>query len=187
MMEGPAITKLNGGIGKAIAYFGEELKKIRTGRAHPAMLDGVSAEAYGQQMPLKQLATIAAPEPQLLQVTPFDANNLQSIADAIRNDQSLGLNPVDDGRVIRLPIPQLTEERRRQIAKQLGEKVEDCMIAIRGARHDAMKEIEQAKKEKSVSEDEFKRIAKTIDEKVAKAKEDIERTAKNKEAEILKV
>lgn len=186
-MENALIAKLNGSIDKAKSYFDDELKKIRTGRAHPAMLDGITAEAYGQKMPLVQLATITAPEPQLLQVTPFDANNLQSIADAIRSSEALGLNPVDDGRVIRLPIPPLTEERRRQIVKQLAEKVEDSMITIRGARHDAMKEVDQAKKDKEISEDEAKRIHKQIDEIMAKAKTDIETTAKNKEAEILKV
>lgn len=186
-MENSLIAKLNSGIEKAKSYFDDELKKIRTGRAHPAMLDGITAEAYGQPMPLLQLATVSAPEPQLLQITPFDANNLQAIADAIRSDQALGLNPVDDGRVIRIPIPPLTEERRRQIAKQLGEKAEDCMIAIRGARHDVLKEVDQAKKDKDISEDEAKRIQKRIDEAVSKAKEEVETTVKNKETEILTV
>jgi ribosome recycling factor len=186
-MENTVISKLNNGIDKAKSYFDDELKKIRTGRAHPAMLDGISAEAYGQQMPLIQLATVNAPEAQLLQVTPFDANNLQAIADAIRSNQTLGLNPVDDGRVIRIPVPPLTEERRRQIAKQLGEKVEDCMIAVRGVRHDALKEVDQAKKNKEISEDEAKRITKRVDEAVSKAKEDVESEAKNKETEILKI
>ncbi|HEX5456040.1 MAG TPA: ribosome recycling factor [Candidatus Saccharimonadales bacterium] len=186
-MESTVISKLNTGIDKAKSYFDDELKKIRTGRAHPSMLDGITAEAYGQQMPLNQLATITAPEAQLLQVTPFDANNLQTIADAIRSNQTLGLNPVDDGRIIRVPVPPLTEERRRQIAKQLGEKVEDCMIAIRGVRHDALKETEQAKKDKGISEDEAKRITKRVDEAMAKAKEEVESTAKNKETEILTV
>ncbi|HET7673280.1 MAG TPA: ribosome recycling factor [Candidatus Saccharimonadales bacterium] len=186
-MENEVIGKLNTAIDKAVTYFEEELKKVRTGRAHPGMLDGVTAEAYGQQMPLIQLATISAPEPQLLQVTPFDPNNLEAISSAIRQDQALGLNPMDDGRVVRVPIPPLTEERRRQIAKQLGDKVEDCMIAVRGVRHDAMKEVDQAKKDKAISEDEAKRISKRIDEVVSKAKEGVESTAKNKESEILTV
>lgn len=186
-MENDTIQKLKEGISKAVSHLEEELKKMRTGRAHPGMLDGITAEAYGQQMPLIQLATIMVPEPQLLQLTPFDPNNLQAIATAIRDNQSLGLNPVDDGRIIRLPIPPLTEERRRQIVKQLTEKMEDTMITIRGARHDAIKGIDQAKKDKEISEDEANRIQKNIDEIMSKAKADIEAMAKNKENEILKV
>lgn len=186
-MENQVTSKLTGGIEKAVAYFNDELKKIRTGRAHPGMLDGIKAEAYGQEMPLIQLATISAPEPQLLQITPFDPNNLQTITAAIRNNQSLGMNPMDDGHVVRVPIPPLTEERRRQIAKQLGEKVEDCMISMRGVRHDALKDLEQAKKNKEISEDEFKRTVKQIDELMAKAKNDVDNKAKTKEAEILTV
>lgn len=186
-MENQVISKLSSNIDKAVAYFEDELKKLRTGRAHPGMLEGIKAEAYGQEMPLIQLATITAPEPQLLQLTPFDPNNIAAVVAAIRENQILGLNPMDDGRVVRVPIPPLTEERRRQIAKQLSEKAEDCMIAVRGVRHDAMKEIEQAKKDKTIGEDEFSRISKKIDELVAKAKTNVEARAKTKETEILKV
>src|SRR5580700_408600 len=115
----------------AVEHFGEELKKVRTGRASAGMLDGLMVEAYGQPMPLKALAGVTAPEAQLLQITPFDPANLQAISTAIRDNQTLGLNPMDDGRVVRVPIPPLTEERRREIAKQLSEKVEDCMITMR--------------------------------------------------------
>jgi ribosome recycling factor len=96
----------------AVAHFEDELKKVRTGRAHPSMLDSVLVEAYGQRMPLNQVANVTAPEAQLLTVTPFDPSNIQIIAAGIRQDQALGLNPSDDGRVIRVPIPPLTEERR---------------------------------------------------------------------------
>lgn len=186
-MENEAVSKLNQGIEKAVSYFEDELKKLRTGRAHPGMLEGVKAEAYGQDMPLIQLATITTPEPQLLQITPFDPNNLEAITAAIRENQILGLNPMDDGRVVRVPIPPLTEERRKQIAKQLGEKVEDCMIAVRGIRHDVLKQADQAKKDKSISEDEYARIVKRVDEIVAKTKSDVDAKAKTKETEILTV
>lgn len=184
-MESEAINKLNEGIDKAVAYFEDELKKLRTGRAHPGMLEGVKAEAYGQEMPLIQLATITAPEPQLLQLTPFDPNNLEAIVAAIRDNQMLGMNPMDDGRVVRVPIPPLTEERRKQIAKQLGEKSEECMIAVRGARHDAIKLIDQAKKDKTIGEDEYSRISKRIDEIVTKTKTDVEAKTKAKENEVM--
>ena len=101
----------------AVSHFEDELKEVRTGRAHPSMLDGIQVEAYGQKMPLNQVANVVAPEPQMVTVTPFDPTNLQAISAAIRADQSLGLNPSDDGRLVRVPIPPLTEERRKQIVK----------------------------------------------------------------------
>jgi ribosome recycling factor len=168
-------------------HFDDELKRLRTGRANAAMLDGVTAEAYGQQMPLNQLATISVPEAQLLQITPFDPSNLQAIANAIRNNPSLGMNPTDDGRVVRVPIPALTEERRRDIAKQIGEKVEDAMIRMRNARHDALRAADAGKKDKSLSEDDAKRVEKQVDEAMAKQRQQIEQVAKAKEQEIMTV
>lgn len=171
----------------AITRFEAEVKKLRTGRAHPSMLDGVVAEAYGQPMPLIQLATVSAPEAQLLQISPFDPSNLKAITAAIRDNQSLGMNPTDDGRIIRVPIPPLTEERRKQIVKQLGEKVEETMIAMRNARRDALHELDQAKKDKDIGEDEHKRFTTQIDENMAKQKTNLDSLAKSKEAEILTV
>ncbi len=130
MNPGHAVAEADAKFKKAVEHFEEELKKIRTGRAHPGMLDGVMVEAYGVQMPLIQVGTVTAPEAQLLQISPFDPGNIQSIASAIRDNPSLGLNPSDDGRVVRIPIPALTEDRRREIAKQLSGKAEDCNIAI---------------------------------------------------------
>ncbi len=181
------LNSVKGKFDKTIEHFGEELKKVRTGRAHPNMLDGVKAEAYGTPMPLIQLATITAPEAQLLQISPFDPNNLQAIAQAIRENQTLGLNPVDDGHVIRLQIPPLTTERRQEMAKQLGAKVEDSMIRLRNARHEALKEADQAKKDRQMSEDDVKRLQKDIDDALQATKQKIDELAKTKEAEILTV
>src|SRR5690606_29855280 len=103
---------------QALEHFRDDLKKIRTGRAHPDMLGEVMVEAYGARMPLNQVANTTVPEPQLLQITPFDPSQLQAIVTAIRNDQGFGFNPSDDGRVVRVPVPPLTEERRHQIVKQ---------------------------------------------------------------------
>lgn len=171
----------------AVEHFKEELKKLRTGRAHPSILDGVTVEAYGSPMPLIQVATVTAPEAQLLQISPFDPNNLQAIASAIRDNQSLGLNPVDDGRVVRIQMPPLTEERRGQIVKVLHEKAEDTLIAMRGVRHDAFKVIDQAKKDKDVSEDEAKRLEKQIDDLMNKYKAEVESATKAKEQELTTV
>lgn len=168
-------------------HFADELKKLRTGRAHPSMLDGIMVIAYGSPMPMNQVATVTAPEAQLLQITPFDPSNLQAIASAIRDNQTLGLNPMDDGRVVRVPIPALTTERRQQIVKLLGEKVEEAMIGSRQARHDALDKISAMKKDKTLGEDDAKRLEKQIDEEVNKLKAEIDQLSKAKEAEIMKV
>ena len=170
---------------QAVAHFGEELKKVRTGRASASMLDGVMVTAYGSPMPLNQVANVTAPEAQLIQITPFDPNNIQAIASAIRDNPSLGLNPMDDGRVVRVPIPALTEERRREYVKSLGGKVEDCMVSLRNVRHDAMDAISTAKKDKQVGEDDAKRLEKQVDDAMTRAKTDVDAAAKAKEAEIM--
>lgn len=169
----------------SLERFKAELVKLRTGRASASMLDSVVVEAYGQTMPLIQVASIATPESQLLQITPFDPSNLQAIAAAIRNDQSLGLNPTDDGRVVRVPIPPLTEERRRDLAKQVGAKQEDCLVAMRSARHDAQSHIAKLKKDKDIGEDEAHRLEKQVDEAMNKQKDLVEAAASAKESEIL--
>lgn len=171
----------------ALEHFHDELKKLRTGRAHPSMLDGVMIEAYGTQMPLNQAATITTPEAQLIQISPFDPNNIQAIASAIRDNPSLGMNPSDDGHVVRVPIPALNEERRREIVKQLGGKQEEAMISLRNVRHDVLDVIDRAKKDKQIGEDDAKRYEKQVDDALNQARGDIESAAKAKEAEIMTV
>lgn len=178
---GDAQTKLNA----AVEHFQSNLKSLRTGRANASMLDGVMVEAYGTPMPINQVATVTAPEAQLLQISPFDPSNLQAIATAIRNNQALGLNPTDDGRVIRLPIPALTEERRRDLAKQIGQRQEDCMVALRGIRHDAIDAIDKAKKDKEIGEDDAKRLTAQVEDAMNKARAAAETAAKAKEQEIM--
>jgi len=172
---------------QVVGHFGDELKKVRTGRAHPSMLEGIMVTAYGAPMPLNQVATVLAPEAQLLQITPFDPGNLQAIASAIRDNPSLGLNPMDDGRVVRVPIPPLTEERRREYVKVVGTKVEDCMISLRSVRREAMDAIETSKKAKQIGEDDAKRLEKQIDEAMGSAKSEVDSAAKAKETEIMTV
>lgn len=169
----------------AVVRFQDNLKQLRTGRANASMLDGVMVEAYGTHMPLNQTATISTPEPQLLQLSPFDPNNIQAIANAIRNNPNLGMNPTDDGRVIRIPVPPLTEERRREIVKQLGSKQEEAMVVLRNIRHEVLGVVDRAKKDKEIGEDDAKRLEKQVDEVMAKARSDIEAAAKAKEAEIM--
>ncbi len=172
---------------ESVTHFEADLKKLRTGRANAGMLDGVMVEAYGSPMPLNQVATVTAPEAQLIQITPFDPNNLQAIASAIRDNQALGFNPSDDGRVVRVPVPPLTEERRREISKQVGTKLEDCMVRMRNVRREALDEFDQAKKDKDISEDDAKRYAGQVEDLMNKARAQAEELAKAKEQEIMTV
>lgn len=171
----------------ALAHFDEELKKIRTGRAHPGMLDGVRVEVYGTQMPLNQVANITAPEAQMLVITPFDPSNIVHISTAIRNDQSLGFNPSDDGRIVRVPVPALTEERRKQLVKQASEKGEDVRIVLRTIRQDGLKDAKRKKDAKELSEDDVKHIEKEFDKLMSDFQAKIDETIKSKEKEILTI
>ena len=168
---------------KVIERFRDEMKKVRTGRAHPDMLGSVKVEAYGQFMPLNQVANVTVGDATLLLVTPFDPGNINAIASAIRADSTLGLNPADDGRVIRVPIPPLTEERRKEIVKTASEKVEEAKISIRNIREDARKDIKEAK----LPEDAAKRAEKEIDDLTKSFSEQIDAEFKAKEAEIMKI
>ena len=164
--------------------FQEQMKKVRTGRAHPDMLSGIRAEVYGQMTPLNQVANVTVSGGSMLQVTPYDVANIAKISAAIRADQSLGLNPTDDGRVIRVPIPQLTEERRKEIVKTASSKVEEAKIALRKVRDDARKAI---KNTKEYTEDDRKSSEKELDEIIKKFNADIDRLFAEKEAEIMKI
>lgn len=169
----------------ALDHLDDELRKVRTGRANPGMLDGIMVEVYGTKVPLNQVANITVPEPQLLQINPFDPSNVQAISAAIRLDQSLGLNPSDDGRIVRLSIPPLTGERRQQLAKQLSEKVEACRIAMRNLRHDALKDAKAKKEAKEISGDDYVRIQRTMDEVMTGFQAKIDVIFNLKETEIL--
>ena len=168
----------------AVSRFRAAMKKVRTGRAHPDMISGVKVEVYGQYMPLNQAANITAADATLLVVTPFDPGNIAAISNAIRADQSLGLNPADDGRVIRVPIPPLTEERRKEIVKAASAKVEEAKVAIRNAREDARKAIKAAEE---LSEDTKKRAEKEIDDLTKEFTDKVEAEFKAKSDEIMKI
>jgi ribosome recycling factor len=182
-----AVAEAKSRLDQATGHFKEELNKLRTGRAHPSMLDNVIVDAYGQPMPIKSVASIAVPEPQQLQISPFDPNNLQAIAEAIRSDKSLGLSPVDDGRVIRVNLPPMTTENRQDMVKVLHQKVEECLISARNARHEVFRRGDQAEKDKQIGKDERIRFEKQVDELLAKQKDEIEQLAKAKEQEIMTV
>ena len=167
-----------------IERFKGEMSKVRTGRAHPDMLASVKVEAYGQYMPLNQVANVTIGDATMLLITPYDPSTIQSISAAIRADQALGLNPADDGRVIRVPVPALTEERRREIVKTAAGKVEEAKIGIRNIREDARKELKNAA---DLSEDVKKRGEKEIDEMTKEFSDKIDAIFKEKEAEVMKI
>ena len=167
-----------------VERFRDEMKKVRTGRAHPDMLSGIKVEVYGQFMPLNQVANITAADATLLVVTPFDPSSIQAIEAAIRADQALGLNPADDGRIIRVPIPALTEERRKEIVKTASAKVEDAKKALRNVREDARKSVKIATE---MGEDVKKRAEKEIDEITKEFSDKVEAEFKSKSEDIMKI
>src|SRR4051812_11171845 len=181
------VTEVRTKLSASTEHFKQEIGKIRTGRAHPGMLDSVMVDAYGQQMPLKAVGSITVPEPQQLQITPFDPNNLKAVSEAISNDKSLGLNPADDGRVVRIQIPPLTEETRQQMVKILHQKLEEAMIAGRNARHEAMRKADQAEKDKEIGKDERFQLEKQLDDMLSAQKNESEALTRVKEQEILTV
>jgi ribosome recycling factor len=171
---------------KAVGATRTELNTVRSGRASTALLDRIVVDYYGAKTPLKQLANLAVPEPRLLVVTPYDKSAMKSIEKAIR-DSDLGINPSNDGHVIRLPIPHLTEERRRELVKLVHRLAEDGRVAVRNVRRDAMKDLRELVKEGMVGEDAERRgeeeLQKLTDEHVRQ----IDEILKQKEAEILEV
>lgn len=168
---------------KVMDRFRSEMSKVRTGRAHPDMLGSVKVEAYGQFMPLNQVANVTIGDATLLLITPFDPANIEAISSAIRADSTLGLNPSDDGRLIRVPVPPLTEERRREIVKTASAKVEEAKVAIRQVREDARKEIKSAE----LPEDVTKRAEKEIDDLTKEFTDKVDAEFKAKEAEIMQI
>ena len=164
----------------------KKLATVRTGRASVNLLDNVTVEYYGTQMPLNQVATIHAPEASLITVQPFDPTQLGSLEKAIRASE-LGLNPSNDGKLIRVPIPPLTEERRKQMVKSVHELAEDHRTAVRNVRRDANEQLKAMLREKSISEDAEKdglnQIQKLTDQHIAKINE----AADNKETEVMTV
>ncbi|WP_338466356.1 ribosome recycling factor [Novosphingobium sp. ZN18A2] len=168
----------------AVESLKHDLSGLRTGRANTALLDPVTVEVYGSQMPLNQIATVSTPEPRLISVQVWDKSNIGPVEKAIRS-AGLGLNPINDGNVLRLPIPDLTEERRKELAKLAGQYAEKARIAIRNVRRDGMEALKADENKKEISEDERKRsetdVQKLTDDMIALADE----AAAHKEKEIL--
>jgi ribosome recycling factor len=171
---------------KTLGAFRKELSRTRTGRATTALLEGIQAEYYGAKTPLIQLATLSAPEPRLLVVQPFDKTALQAIEKAIQQSD-LGLNPLSDGKILRIPIPELTAERRKEIVRHLHKVTEDFRVSMRAHRHDALELLKEMLKEKELTEDDSRRAREKIEGITKEYLERVDKQLKVKEEEVLSV
>ena len=180
------VSDANQRMDKSVEATHEHFNSVRTGRAAPALLDRIQVDYYGTPTPLKNMATISAPEPRLLSIQPFDPTSLRAVEKAIM-ESDLGLTPSNDGKLIRLPIPQLTEERRKELVKLVRHMAEEGRVAVRNVRRDAIKHLEELVKGGDVGDDEERaaegRVQKLTDDHVAK----IDEILKRKEAEIMEV
>lgn len=174
------------GMEKCVDDMRQSLATIRTGRASISILDHVQANYYGTPTPLNQMASLSTPDPTLIVIQPWDPSTIPAIEKAILSSD-LGLNPTNDGKVVRLPIPPLTQERRKQLAKSVGHIAEQHRVAVRQVRHEANDRVKSAMKEKKISEDEEKDALKKIQEMTDAYIEKIDELLKKKEAEILEI
>src|SRR6184192_2844026 len=179
-------AQLKGRMDKAVEDFRREMGSTRTGRASVHMLDSVTVDYYGSQMPLNQVAQVHAPEAQLITVQPFDPSSLAGIEKAIRS-ADLGLNPMNDGKIIRVPVPALTEERRREMVKHLHKILEEHRTAIRNIRRDGNDAIKKALKDKKITEDEEKRAMEEIQRLTDDEIKKMEDMSKAKEKEVMEI
>src|SRR5690348_8565856 len=178
-----SFSQLKTRMDKAVEDFRKEMASQRTGRASVHMLDSVTVDAYGSQMPLNQLANVSAPEPQLITVQPWDVSQIGAIEKAIRS-ADLGLNPMNDGKLIRVPIPPLTEERRKELVKKLHHIAEDHRVAMRNIRRDANENLKKLLKDKSISEDDERRALEETQKLTDGSITKLDTAVKTKEKEI---
>ena len=171
---------------KAIEVFSKELSSLRTGRANAAMLDLVKVDVYGQQMPINQVGSITTPEPRMINIQVWDQNNV-SLVDAAIKKSELGLNPQVDGQLIRLPIPELNEERRSELKKLIKSMGEKCKVSIRNIRRDANEELKKLLKEKKIGEDDEKSFEKNVQNITDKHIAIVEEKVASKEKEIMTI
>lgn len=173
-------------MGKTIANFDSEMKTIRAGRANPHVLDKITAECYGTEMPVNQLANISTPEARVIVISPYDASILKSIEKAI-NGSDLGIHPTNDGKVIRLVFPELTEERRKALTKDVKKKGEDSKVAIRNIRRDAIDAVKKLEKNGEITEDELKKLEEEVQKITDKAVGEIDKIVELKNKDIMSI
>lgn len=171
---------------KAVDYMNHEFSSVRTGKASPALVENVEVEAYGAVMRLKQLALITTPEPRLLVIQPFDASTVKAIEKGLK-ESKVGITPAVDGKVIRLPIPELSEERRRDLVKTIKTMAEEARVRVRSARRDGMDGLKKLEKEGKITEDDLRSFEKDVQDLTDKSVKSIDESVSSKEAEIMKV
>ncbi|BBY48352.1 ribosome-recycling factor [Mycolicibacterium arabiense] len=171
---------------KAVSVARDDLAAIRTGRANPGMFNRINIDYYGAMTPITQLSSVNVPEARMVVIKPYEATMLRQIEDAIRNSD-LGVNPSNDGNIIRISIPQLTEERRRDLVKQAKSKGEDAKVSVRNVRRKAMEELARIKKDGEAGEDEVSRAEKELDKSTSTYTSQIDDLVKHKEGELLEV
>ena len=184
--EKPVLSSYAQRMDKAVQALKDEFASLRTGRASANLLDQVTVDAYGSQMPLNQVASISVPEPRSISVNVWDRGLIVSVEKAIRN-AGLGLNPVVEGQNLRIPIPPLTEERRRELAKVAGKYAEQQKIAIRNVRRDAMDDLKKAEKDNVITQDEHRRMDVEVQKLTDEAVKRVDEALKTKEQEIMQV
>jgi ribosome recycling factor len=172
---------------QAIKHLEDDLRSLRTGRASTALVEGVMIEQFGQHMPLKTVATINTPDARTIAISPWDKNLVAVIEKTLRESPSLGLNPMSDGNVVRLNVPPMTEERRREIVKDLGNKTEQANISLRNIRHEILNDIKKLEKDKQATQDDVKWSETELNKKIDIYKAKIDAVARAKEAEIMTV
>jgi ribosome recycling factor len=182
----PILRDAESKMAKSVEHLSHELTSIRTGRANPALIDRVMVPYYGTPTPLNQLAQISAPEPRLLLVNVYDKSQIGAVEKALRTSEQ-GLNPASDGQVIRVPIPPLTEERRREYVKLVRQKAEEARVAIRNVRRDELHRIDQMQKAGEVAEDDSKRAHGRLQKITETQTEKVDALAARKEAEVMEV
>jgi ribosome recycling factor len=174
------------GMEKAVDYMSHEFATIRTGKASPALVEGIDVEAYGSMMKLKQLAVISTPEPRMLVINPFDSSTVGAIEKAIK-ESNIGINPSVDGKIIRLPIPALSEERRKDLVKTCKTIAEETRVRIRSARRDAMENLKKGQKEGAITEDDLGTYEKDVQKLTDEYGKKVDEHVVSKEADIMKV
>lgn len=182
-MNNETITKAKENMDKSIKVYQKNLASIRAGVANASLLDGIKVDYYGAPTPLTQMSSVIIPEPRVLLVTPYDQNSLDNIEHAILAS-NIGLTPANDGKVIRLVIPQLTGERREEIAKEVGKIAEEAKIAVRNVRRDAMNSLKKQQKDDEITEDEQRNLEKQVQKVTDDATKEIDNLADEKRKEI---
>ncbi len=172
---------------KALQHLEEELRSLRVGRAQTALVENLTVEQYGQTMILKAVATITTPDAHTITISPWDKSMVAAIEKVLRENQALGLNPSSDGNVVRLNVPSMTEDRRRDIAKELGVKIENCQIVLRQIRHDILGEVKRLEKNGEATVDDMRFAEQELTKKIDIYKKKVDELAKAKEAEIMQV